>query len=137
MLAGTAFGQVFGTWKMNTALSKRQGAGPWASSYTVRYEQHPEGERVTTWRVTADGRSETEMYVLRFDGMEHPHVRPERFDSVSAHRLDGSTVEVQFKKNGKTMVRSLRRLSADSRQLTLDIRWVGEDRKAILILERQ
>jgi hypothetical protein len=129
---------ALGTWKMNPALSKREGNGKWARSYTIRYEQHPEGERVTVWRITWDGRHETEMYLLRLDGKDHAFLQSSRFETINARKLPDGAVEELVKKDGKVVLRGLRRLSPDGRQLTQEYQWTSPpERKAILILERE
>ena len=137
LLAGAAGGQMFGTWRMNPALSKREGPGPWARSYTFRPEPHPEGERITIWRVTADGRNETEMYVLRPDGQDRPCAMSDRFDTIVARKLPDGTVEEVVKKNGQVVLSARRRLSEDGKQLIQEYEWTSPpDRKATLVLER-
>src|SRR5262245_17062402 len=84
LLAGTGFGQTPGTWKMNPEKSREYDSGPLARSVVIRYEAYPEGEKVTVWRVTEDGRSVTDNFVLHYDGKDHPHDDPGRFDAVNA-----------------------------------------------------
>jgi hypothetical protein len=129
---------AYGTWKMNPALSKREGKGQWARSYTFRYEPHPAGERVTISRVTWDGRHETEMYLLGFDGKDYPFVQSSRFDTSSARKLPDGGVEELVKKDGKVVLRGVRRFSSDGRRLIQEYHWMPpQERTAILVLERE
>jgi hypothetical protein len=137
LLAAAAGAQMFGTWKMNPALSTGDGPGPWGRSYTLRIEPHPEGDRITIWRVTAEGRSETEMYVLRPDGKDRPYLMPDRFDTIVARKLPDGALEEVVKKNGQVVLRGRRRLSVDGKQLIQEYQWTSPpDRKATLVLER-
>jgi hypothetical protein len=131
---------AYGTWKMNPQLSKREdkGNGLWARSYTFTYEHHPKGERVTISRVTWDGRHETEMYVLRLDGKDYPFLQSNRFDTSSARRLSDGSVEELLKKDGRVVMRGLRRFSPDGRHLIQEYHWMPPlERTAILVLERE
>ena len=87
LLAPAAGAQMFGTWRMNPSLSKGEGRGLWGRSYTFRLESHPEGERITVWRVLANGSSETQMYILRTDGKDHPYTMSDQFDTIVARRV--------------------------------------------------
>jgi hypothetical protein len=85
----------------------------------IRYEAHPEGEKVTVWRVTENGRSVTGSFVLHYDGKDHPHDGPGPFDAVNARKLGDGAIEVLYKKDGKVVGRQVRRLSQDGRELTM------------------
>lgn len=140
LLAGTVFGQTTGTWKMNPDKSKHDDAEPFPQSFVMRIEPHPEGEAVTVWRVTQDGRSETDSYIQRFDGKDHPHPRTERFDSFNAKKLEDGAIEIIHKKDGKVVYRLTRRLTADGQQMTIACqllsptgRWLDR----VLVLDKQ
>jgi hypothetical protein len=121
LLAGTGFGQTPGIWKMNREKSRKYDSGPLARSFVILWGAHPEGEKVTTWRVTEDGRSITDSLILRFDGKDHPHRNlEERFDSINARKLEDGAVEVLLKKDAKVLGRQVRRLSQDARELTIE-----------------
>ena len=140
VLAGTGVGQTPGTWKMNPAKSKHDDQAPFPRSLVIRYEAHLEGEMVTIWRVTQSGRSETDSYILRYDGKDYPHPRTERFDFFSARKLNDGAAEVLFKKNGKVVGRQVRKLSGHGKQLTVEYQLIsrtGERLSRILVLEKQ
>ena len=126
---------------MNADKSKHDDAEPFPQSFVMRIEPHPEGEAVTVWRVTQDGRSETDSLIQRFDGKDYPHPRKERFDSCSAKKLEDGAVENIFKKDGKVVYRQTRRLTADGEQMTIEYqllspatgRWLDR----VLVLEKQ
>ena len=134
LLAPTASAQMFGTWTLNPALSNGQGS--LERTYTLRLEPHPEGERITIWRVTAKG-SSTEMYILRMDGKDHPYTISEEFDTIAARKLPDGSLEEVAKKGGQVVVKSRRYLSADGNQLIQEYQWIGRPgRRATLVLER-
>src|SRR5262245_16477058 len=141
LLAGTGFGQTPGTWKMNRAKSRKYDSGPLARSVVIRCEAHPEGEKVTMWRVTEDGRSVTDSFILRYDGKDHPHRNPEeRFDSINSRKLGDGAIEVLFKKDGKVVGRQVRRLSQNGRELTMKYQMIsptGERLDRLCIFEKQ
>jgi hypothetical protein len=141
LLAGTLFGQTTGTWKMNPDKSKHDDPEPFPQSFVMRIEPHLEGEAITLWRVTQDGRSETDSFIQRFDGKDYPFPREERFDSFNARKLADGTIESVFKKDGKVVYRQTRQLTADGEQMTIEYqlllsatgRWLDR----VLVLEKQ
>jgi hypothetical protein len=140
LLGASVFGQTTGTWKMNPDKSKHDDAEPFPRSFVIRIEPHPEGEAVTVWRVTQDGRSETDSYIQRFDGKNHPYPREERLDSFNARKLEDGTIAIIFKKGGKVVARQTRRLAADGQQMTIDYQLLsktGQWLDRVMVLERQ
>lgn len=133
LLAANCWGQALGTWKMIPAKS-RQRSGDIAEAITVKYEAHPKeahpnGETWTFYLVRADGISETTSQTLRFDGKEYPcgdlglEGRP---DTVVSTKLDARTAEVSYKKSEKVTRRVVRTVSADGKQMTLEVRMIPE-----------
>src|SRR5260370_14683451 len=123
LLAASCWGQATGTWRMVPAKS-RQSSGPLAKAITAQYEPRPEAEVWTFDQVSADGISETTSQTLRFDGKEYPCGDlglEERPDTVSSRKLDARTVEVSYKKSGRVSRRMVRTLSADGKQMTLEV----------------
>jgi hypothetical protein len=141
LLAGTVTGQTTGTWKMNPDKTKRSDTEPFPRSFVMRIEPHPEGEAITIWRITQDGRAETDSYIQRFDGKDHPFPRTERFDSFNAKKLADGAIESSFKKDGKVVYRQTRRRTADGRQMTLEYQMLspatGQWLERVLVFERQ
>ena len=128
LVAGTAFGQGAGTWRLNPDKTTANDNELLSSSLVMRYEPHPEGEAVTTWRVTHDKRSETVSYILRYDGKDYPYpLQRERADSMCARKLEDGSTEVLGKKAGNVVSQEIRRLSADGRQMTIRLRLLSKD----------
>jgi hypothetical protein len=133
LLAVNCWGQALGTWKMIPAKS-RQSSGPLAEAITVNYEAHPKvdhpnAETWTFYQVRPNGISETTSQTLRFDGKEYPCGDlglEEQPDTVASTKLDARTAEVSYKKLGRVIRRVVRTLSADGRQMTLEVRITPE-----------
>ena len=145
LLAANCWGQALGTWKMIPAQS-RQGNGPLAEAITVKYEAHPKAhpnaETWTFYEVRADGFSSTTSQTLRFDGKEYPCGDlglEERPDTVVSTKLDARTAEVSYKKSGRVTRRVVRTVSADGKQMTLEVHIAAEKGMAVerrLVFER-
>ena len=133
LLAANCWGQLLGTWKMIPAKS-RQSTGPIAEAITVKYEVHPkealpQTETWTFYQVRGNGISETTSQTLRFDGKEYPCGDlglDERPDTVVSTKLDAWKAEVSYKKAGRVIRRVVRTVSADGKQMTLDVRITPE-----------
>ena len=124
LLSAALFGQgregTSEIWKMNLARSTQAGIAPF-KSLTVRIERHPKGEVFTLERIETDGRTTLYSTILYLDG------EPRRFEDFgcsgiqSSRRADERTVEiVRMCANGGWM-RLVRRASAKSNELVLDI----------------
>ena len=141
LLAASCWGQALGAWKMIPAKS-RQSSGPLAKEITVQYEAHSNGETWTFYLVRADGILETTSQTLRFDGKEYPCGDlglEEQPDIVISKKLGAGTAEVSYKKSGKVTRRVVRTVSADGKQMTLEVHIASEKGMAVerrLVFER-
>jgi hypothetical protein len=128
LLAVNCCGQALGTWKMIPAKS-RQSSRSFSGAVTAKFEAHPRESvpRAETWtfyQVRADGTSETTSQTLRFDGREYSCGDlglEEGPDAVVSTKPDALTAEVSYKKSGRVTRRMVRTVSADGKQLTLEI----------------
>ena len=90
----------------------------------------------------ADGISETASQTLHFDGKEYPCGDlglEERPDTVISRKLDARTAEVSYKKSGRVTRRVVRTVSADGKQMTLEVHITPEKGPAVerwLVFER-
>jgi hypothetical protein len=141
LLAAGCWGQASGTWKMIPAKS-RQSSGPLAKAITVQYEAHSNAEIWTFYLVRADGILETTSQTLHFDGKEYPCGNlglEEQPDIVISKRLGARTAEVSYKKSGRVTRRVVRTVSADGKQMTLEVHIAAEKGMAVerrLVFER-
>jgi len=131
---------ALGTWKMNAEKSRFHGPPP--KALTVRYEPQADAEVWTFNQDRADGNSETTSQTLHFDGKEYSCGDvglEERPDTVVSRKPDARTAEVFYKKSGRVARRMVRTVSADGRQMTLDIQLTPEKGPAVerrLVFER-
>src|SRR5262245_50523951 len=140
LLCTTVFSQTSMTWKMNMGKSTHKDGKPFPRSLVIRLEPHPEGETVTIWHETQDGKSQTDSFILRYDGKDHPYPREELFDSFSARKLEDGAIEIHYKKDGKVVEKQIRRLMADGQQIKIQCQLLSENGRwlnRILVLEKQ
>jgi len=119
-LAAAAFGQPFGTWKMNAARSTFAGEVQ-PRSLTVRIEPHAGGQALTLDRLERDGRNTSSSTILYLDG------EPRQFDDFgcsgiqSSRRVDAQTLEILRMCTSGEWVRFILRSVPPTRELTLQI----------------
>ena len=143
LLSVSCFGQVLegtaGTWKMNAARSTFAGGSPF-KSLIARIDRHPKGEVFTLDRVEADGRTTSYSTILYLDG------KPRRFEDFgcsgiqSSRRADERTVEIIRTCASGGSMRLLRRASAKTNELVLEITEQSADGRRFerrLTLEKQ
>ena len=143
LLSGSCFGQglegASGTWKMNSARSTFGGGAPF-KSLTVRIERHPKGEVLILDRTETDGRTISTRTIVYLDG------EPRRFEDFgcsgiqSSRRADERTVEIVRMCASGGWMRLLRRASAKSNELVLEITEQSADGRRFdrrLTLEKQ
>ena len=139
----TCFGQssdgTSGTWKVNTVRSTFAGGAPFRS-LIARIERHPKGEVFTLDRIETDGRTTSSSTILYLDG------EPRRFEDFGcsgiqlSRRVDERTVEIVRMCASGGWMRILRRASAKSNELVLEITEQSADGRRLdrrLTLEKQ
>ena len=108
-----------GTWKLNTAQSKYT-AGSAPREETLIIQEKGEQTQVTIIGVGPDGLSLASSYEVPTKGGTSK-AKGNLFDMVTAKRIDDTTLEVSFAKNGKA-IRSVRSvLSKDGTTLTVTV----------------
>jgi len=129
---------AFGLWRMNAASST--GSHFPRESLSVHFEPHTRGEVFTLDRIDGDGRSTTSSTILYLDG------KPREFQGFgcsgtqSSRRLDSQTVEIVRTCAGGEKTRFVRRLSAQPKELVLEITEQQPDGRHIerrVVLEKQ
>jgi hypothetical protein len=126
---------------MNAAKSRVSG-GPLPKAIAVRYEPRRGAEVWTFYQVRPDGNSETISQTLRFDGKHYPCGDlglEERPDTVVSTKPDARTAEVLYMTSARVTQRIVRTISADGRQMTLEIRVMPEKGPVVerrLVFER-
>lgn len=92
-----------GTWKLNVAKSKYS-PGPAPKSLTISFEATADGIKLTSDGVNAAGEATHGEYVSKFDGTDVPWSGNPDADTASARKIDDSSYENIWKKEGKTTV---------------------------------
>jgi len=111
---------VFASSFLECAFSTFAGGSPF-KSLTVRIERHPKGEVFTLDRIETDGRATSSSTILYLDG------EPRRFEDFgcsgiqTSRRADDRTVEIVRMCRSGGWMRLLRRASAKSNELVLEI----------------
>jgi len=129
LLAANCWGQALGTWKMIPAKS-RQSSGSLAQAITVKFEARsgevtPQAETWTFYEIRTNGISETTSQTLRFDGKQYPCGDlglDEAPDTVVSTKPGARTAEVSYRKSGRVIRLLVRTVSADGKQMTLEVR---------------
>jgi hypothetical protein len=110
-------GPEIGTWKLNVAKSKFS-PGPAPRSQTTTFEAAGQGVKVSTETVAADGSKNVQSYTTNYDGKDVPLTGSTLADTVSAKRINATTIERTDKKGGKVVQTITRVISADGKTLT-------------------
>ena len=125
-LAGTAFAQAPGTWKLNLEKSKfQQGKAP--KSTTLVYEAAGEGIKVTVDQVPADGPAIHYTVTANYDGKDVPVVGNPSGDMVARTRVNATTTKLVNKKDGNIVSTATLVVSPDGKTLTITT--AGKDAK--------
>ena len=129
--AATGNMTAFGLWKVNPARRE---------NITVRFEPHAKGEVFTLDRIDGDGRSTTSSTILDLDGNPRDFQGFGCSGTQSSRRLDNQTVEILRTCAGGEWTRFIRRLSAQPKELVLEITEQQPDGRQVerrVVLEKQ
>lgn len=107
-----------GTWKLNLAKSKYN-PGPPDKSLTRTYEFTGDTIKAHSESIGADGKPGENHFTAKYDGKEYPFSGSTNVVTLSLKRMDASTSEFGFKRNGKPVSTSLLRVSENGRLLTI------------------
>ena len=128
--------ELFGIWKVNPVRS----TNPYIGGIVIRIEPHVHGEVFTIDRTHAEGRSTTSSTILYLDGTERKFQDFECSGTQSSRRLDSRTVEILRVCATGVRTKFVRRLSAQPRELTLEIAEQQPDGRRLerrLVLEKE
>lgn len=106
-----------GTWKMNPAKSKYS-PGPAPKSLTIKFETTPDGIKLTSDLVSADGNPAHGEYLSKFDGVDVPWTGNPDADTASIKKIDDNTYENVWKKDGKPTITAKAVVSKDGKTFT-------------------
>lgn len=108
-----------GTWKLNEAKSKIP-AG-FVKNTTVVYEAAGDSVKVTTDGTDKNGNPSHTEWTGKFDGKDYPLTGDPAADSRSYKTIDGQTIALANKKDGKVVVSGRIVISADGKSRTLRV----------------
>ena len=107
-----------GTWKLNTTKSTFSPA-PGPKSLTLKFESVPEGIKLTSEGVNAEGEATRGGYLSKFDGKEVPMIGNPNAEISAPKKIDDNTYENTWKKAGKVTITTKGVVSADGKTLTI------------------
>jgi len=109
-----------GTWKVDLAKSKYS-PGPAPKSYMLKFEETPDGIKLTSDAVLGDDSALHTTYVSKFDGQDVPWEGNPDADTASAKKIDDDSYLNTWKKGGKTTMTAKAVVSADGKTLTVTV----------------
>jgi len=110
---------IMGTWKLNEAKSKFTPGAP--KNHTVVYEAAGDNIKVTVDGVDSEGKPTHNEWTGKFDGKDYPLTGDSMSDSRSYKKINGNTMELTNKKDGKPTVTARIVVSADGKTRTVTL----------------
>ena len=121
LLSGSALQAAdnwLGSWTLDVAKSKLSG-GPMPKSLTLNYATTPDGVKFSGNGVDAEGKPMQSEFVSKFDGKEVPYKGNPNADTASPKKIDDSSFENTWKKDGKPTITARGVVSKDGKTLTI------------------
>jgi hypothetical protein len=128
-----------GTWQLNVAKSSFT-PGPALKSQTRTYAQSGQGISLVAKSVSADGKESTTRMTYQYDGKDYPVTGDPDYDGIAVKQIDANTAEAVLKKGGKTVGKTVRKVSQDGKTLTLNSSLTaasGQKIESVLVLDKQ
>ena len=127
-----------GTWKLNEAKSK---FAPGATkNSTVVYEAAGDNMKVTVDGTDKDGKATHNEWTGKFDGKDCPVTGDPNTDTRSYKKIDGRTLELTGKKDGKVVTTGRIAVSADGKTRTVNTSTTdstGKKAKSTAVYDKQ
>jgi hypothetical protein len=127
-----------GTWKLNEAKSK---FAPGATkNSTVVYEAAGDNVKVTVDGTDKDGKATHNEWTGKFDGKDCPVTGDPIADTRSYKKIDGRTLELTGKKDGKVVTTGRITVSADGKTRTVNTSGTdstGKTAKSTAVYDKQ
>ena|SRR2546430_3814083 len=108
-----------GTWKLDEAKSKIGAGAP--KNTTVVYEAAGDSVKVTVDGVTADGKPSHSEWTGKFDGKDYPVTGDSTATTRSYKKVNGRTLALTNKKDGKVTLTGKITIAADGKTRTVVI----------------
>jgi len=128
-----------GTWKMNPEKSKYS-PGPTAKSVTLTIEADENHYKVNAEGVDGNGNPTHVQFDAKFDGKDYPATGLPVGDMVSLKRINASTIQVEQKKDGKTVMTVTSVVSKDGKTRTSTFKGKdaqGHDVSNVVVYDKQ
>jgi hypothetical protein len=140
-LVAVAADNTLGTWKYNTAKSKRAAGAPPYKSLTLTREGIDGGVRTTVHVESADGNTADGVSTAKYDGKPVSVKGTLQWDTIAEKQIDSNTVsEEAAKQGGKYRVTRRVSVSADGKTMSITTTGTGSDGKAfnqLSVFEKQ
>jgi hypothetical protein len=107
-----------GTWKLNEAKSKFASGA--TKNSTVVYEAAGDSVKVTVDGTDKDGKATHNEWTGKFDGKDYPVTGDPNTDTRSYKKIDGRTLGLTGKKDGKVVTTGRIAVSADGKTRTVN-----------------
>jgi hypothetical protein len=107
-----------GTWKLNLAKSKYS-PGPAPKAQSLKFEATPDGIKLSSEVVNAEGQATKGGYSSKFDGKEVAITGNANADTAAPRKINDNTYENTWKKAGKVTITIKGVVSADGKTLTI------------------
>lgn len=108
-----------GTWKLNEAKSKFAAGA--AKNSMVVYTAAGDSVKVTVDGTDKDGKAIHNEWTGKFDGKDYPVTSDSAIDTRSYKKVDGSTLQLTGKKDGKVATSGRITVSADGKTRTVHL----------------
>ena len=129
-----------GTWKLNLAKSKYD-PGPASKSETRKYEATDGGYKFSGTTVTADGKTHSSAFTVKYDGKDYPYTAdPNGADTLAVKLVDANHLDSTLKKGGKVLYTSKVVVSDGGKVMTITSKGTDGSGKAfdnVLVYDRQ
>ena len=119
VLSAQATNPRYGTWKLDPAKSKYEGAAASPKARTVTIQPSGDGEKTSSETVLPDGTTRTAEFTASYDGKDYPVVGSPQVDTVSLRRVDAHTTERTDKKGGQPFATFKIVVSPDGKTMTV------------------
>jgi hypothetical protein len=90
--------------------------------------------------MSADGKESTTRMTYQYDGKDYPVTGDPDYDGLAVKHIDANTAEAVLKKGGKTVGKTVRKVSQDGKTLTLNTNLTtasGQKTESVLVLDKQ
>ena len=140
VLALAVANPFIGTWKLAPEKSKMESGGaPPGGSVLVTYSEEGDHVKVTANITLPDGTKREIVHTQTYDNKPHDRYEGKPNGETLTHRrIDASTEETTWHKDGKVTMITTRRVSEDGKTLTSTVHAPGKEEPVnVMVYERQ